>query len=40
MDCDSFDIVVLNGEVICRSCGSINDTVIDSHGMALLRFRR
>ena len=31
IDCDSFDIVVLNGEVICRSCGSINDTVIDSH---------
>ena len=30
-DCNSFDIVVLNGEVICRTCGSINDTVIDSH---------
>ena len=31
IDCGSFDVVVLSGEVICRSCGSINDTIIDSH---------
>ena len=28
-ECKSNDIVVTNGEVVCRGCGSINDTVLD-----------
>ena len=28
-ECKSDDIVVTNGEVVCRECGSINDTILD-----------
>jgi len=31
LECESTDIVVVNGEVTCRTCGSINHTVIDAN---------
>ena len=30
-ECSSQDIVIINGELICRNCGCINDTVIDAN---------
>tara|TARA_B110001469_G_scaffold125848_1_gene142090 strand:+ start:1464 stop:2510 length:1047 start_codon:yes stop_codon:yes gene_type:complete len=29
LECKSNNVVVLNGEVVCRDCGSISDTVLD-----------
>ena len=31
LECKSHDIIISNGEIICRSCGCINDTVIDAN---------